>query len=73
MHCKACDKLLEDMELKRKDKLSGGGFLDLCNSCYTESNRAMADNVFDVDQLESHPETLDIEQTSWYTTIDTIE
>tara|TARA_Y100001951_G_C11257345_1_gene250243 strand:+ start:538 stop:759 length:222 start_codon:yes stop_codon:yes gene_type:complete len=73
MHCKACDKLLEDMELKRKDKLSNGGFLDLCNTCYTESNRAMADNVFDVDQLESHPETLDIEQTSWYTTIDTIE
>lgn len=35
MRCKACDKILEDKELTRKDK--NGDFYDLCTECYTVS------------------------------------
>ena len=35
MRCKACDKILEDKELTRKDK--NGEFYDLRTECYTVS------------------------------------
>jgi hypothetical protein len=35
MRCKACNKILEDKELTRKDK--NGDFFDLCTDCYTVS------------------------------------
>ena len=35
MRCKACDAILDDVELTRKD--SYGGFFDLCNTCYSVS------------------------------------
>ena len=35
MRCKACDKILEDKELTRKDR--NGDFYDLCTECYTIS------------------------------------
>ncbi len=38
MRCKACNKLLEETELTRKDKLTGQ-FLDLCNTCYKVRNK----------------------------------
>ena len=31
MRCKACDRILEESELTKKD--SNGDFLDLCNIC----------------------------------------
>lgn len=40
MRCKACNKLLEETELARKDKLTGN-FLDLCNTCYKVSNETL--------------------------------
>tara|TARA_R110000744_G_scaffold152443_3_gene266500 strand:- start:8481 stop:8663 length:183 start_codon:yes stop_codon:yes gene_type:complete len=40
MRCKACNVLLEDFELKRKDKLTGD-FLDLCSVCYKVSNHTL--------------------------------
>ena len=40
MRCKACNVLLEDHELKRKDRVSGE-FLDLCDECLHESNEAI--------------------------------
>ena len=40
MRCKACNVLLEDHELNRKDRISGE-FLDLCSECYHESNEAI--------------------------------
>ena len=58
MRCRACNVLLEDVELKRKD--STGEFLDLCNTCYGESNRALADFVFDLDEDEPLEVLLDI-------------
>jgi len=56
MRCRACNVLLEEVELKRKD--STGEFLDLCNTCYGESTRALADYVFDVDSNEEPLEVL---------------
>jgi hypothetical protein len=35
MRCKACDTILDDNELTRKD--SNGDFFDLCNTCYSVS------------------------------------
>ena len=35
MRCKACDTILDDVELTRKD--SYGDFFDLCNTCYSVS------------------------------------
>ena len=35
MRCKACDKILEDKELTRKDK--NGDFYDLCSTCHAVS------------------------------------
>ena len=40
MRCKACDVILNDYELSRKDQDSGE-FLDLCSSCLVSSNEAM--------------------------------
>jgi len=40
MRCKACNALLEDHELKRKDRVSNE-FLDLCDECLHESNEAI--------------------------------
>jgi len=40
MRCKACNVLLEETELTRKDKLTGQ-FIDLCNICYKVSNETL--------------------------------
>ena len=38
--CKACDKILSESELKRKD-YNTGEHLDLCYGCARESNNAI--------------------------------
>ena len=48
MRCKACDKMLNDYENSRKDRLTGE-FVDLCSDCYTVSTKAMSDFETDVD------------------------
>lgn len=40
MRCKACDKLMSDAEIKRKDSITGE-FLDLCTECAEESITAL--------------------------------
>ena len=40
MRCKACNVLLEETELTRKDKLTGQ-FIVLCNICYKVSNETL--------------------------------
>ena len=42
MRCRACNEILSDFELTRKDKETGD-FLDLCNDCAYESDLAMDD------------------------------
>ena len=39
MRCKACDQILNDIELSRKDK-DTDLFIDLCGKCLTYSNEA---------------------------------
>ena len=41
MRCRACDKILEDSELTRKD--THGNFLDLCGNCLSASANAGVD------------------------------
>jgi hypothetical protein len=40
--CKACDTILNDSELKKKDPLTGH-HLDLCSVCLSYSNDAILD------------------------------
>jgi len=44
MRCKACNVLLEETELTRKDKLTGQ-FIDLCNICYKVSSETLIEYV----------------------------
>jgi len=40
MRCKACNIILENHELSRKDKITGE-YLDLCSTCAQYSNDAL--------------------------------
>ena len=48
--CKACDVILTEAELKRKDRVTGL-HLDLCNTCLKHSDQAIEDDwvTFDND------------------------
>lgn len=37
--CKSCDTIMNDYDLRRRDKASGE-FIDLCGYCYGESEQA---------------------------------
>jgi len=39
--CKACDQILTDYEMKRKDPVDVNQFLDLCSTCSQYSNEAI--------------------------------
>ena len=41
MRCKACNRVLEDRDLARKDRETGE-FLDLCGECLVVSNDAIS-------------------------------
>jgi hypothetical protein len=41
--CKACDVILTEVELKRKDRITGL-HLDLCNTCLKHSDQAIEDD-----------------------------
>ena len=51
MHCKGCDKLLSDWEVKKKDK--HGVYLDLCNICisYTKEDISPSNEPILVDLI----------------------
>jgi len=53
MRCKACDVILNDYELSRKEK-DTEIFLDLCGSCLTISNEAAYNVVIDAADLDVH-------------------
>lgn len=42
MKCKACDALLSEEDIKRKDKITRE-YLDLCQECYLHSQEAIMD------------------------------
>jgi hypothetical protein len=52
MRCKACDKILEEKELTKKD--NHGNFLDLCNGCL------FASVDYSVDDIGTITEDLDL-------------
>ena len=52
MRCKACDQLLNDIELSRKDRTTDL-FIDLCGKCLTYSNEASYNIDLDVDITET--------------------
>ena len=60
--CKACDVILNEHELKRKDPETGE-FIDLCGECLDESNQAMFD--FDGVADRETGETLDL-NSLWF-------
>jgi len=53
MKCKACDTLLDDRALKRKDKHTGD-YLDLCNTCNDASQRAIVTALMDAEATAEH-------------------
>ncbi len=40
MRCKSCDKIMEDFELSKIDKIAGVA-VDLCSDCLYDSNLAL--------------------------------
>ena len=46
--CKACNTLLNDYDLRRKDK-NTGEHLDLCGLCFSESQAALYDAQSDTE------------------------
>ena len=42
VRCKACNAVLTETEMKRKDRETGE-YLDLCGTCLSASNDAIAD------------------------------
>jgi len=54
MKCKACDTLLSEPDLVRKDKFTGE-YMDLCGVCYLESQAALYEAQSDnsMDYVES--------------------
>ena len=51
MRCKACNRILEDSELTRKDQ--HGDFFDICSICLTASN--VEGIELDEQYLEDYP------------------
>ena len=43
MRCKACDRILEEKELLKKD--NQGNFIDLCNNCLFSSIDTNVDSI----------------------------
>lgn len=47
MRCRSCDTLLNEREVKKKEK-STGEFLDLCSYCYEISQEAVREASEDI-------------------------
>ena len=51
MRCKACNDILNDYEVRRKD--TQGAFVDLCGGCYRVSSRVVAEATTDSVEVDS--------------------
>jgi len=56
MRCKACNTILEDLELTRKDP--NGDFYDLCSVCYNSSQACEWDDDSFFDDFKRNNLTL---------------
>ena len=59
--CKACDTILNQGEMSRKDAETGE-FIDLCGSCYSVSDRAT--HRYDIDASDFDVEFNDGQEVS---------
>ena len=64
MRCRACDKILEDSELTRKD--ANGDFLDLCGTCLSASAGAGVDTQETLDYYPNGSLTFDDDSDTLY-------
>ncbi len=47
--CKACDVILTEAELRKKDRVTDE-FIDLCSDCHTASDEAIEENWSTTDE-----------------------
>lgn len=59
MHCKACDKLMNEWELKKIDPFTND-YADLCSSCLSSSYRVFFDDITEEDSTINDNEPLTI-------------
>jgi len=64
MRCRACNKILEDSELTRKDV--NGDFLDLCGTCFSASANAGVDTHETLDYYPNGSLTFDDDSDTLY-------
>ena len=55
--CKACDQILTEYEMKKRDPVNVNFFLDLCGTCSQHSNEALFDGSGNT--LELDPNSVD--------------
>jgi|TARA_B110000977_G_C10867347_1_gene412148 hypothetical protein len=51
--CKACDQIMTEYEMKKKDPVNVNLFLDLCGTCSQYSNDALFDGDGDTGKLDA--------------------
>ena len=49
--CKACDVILTEAELRKKDRVTDE-FIDLCSECHTASDEAIEENWSTADERD---------------------
>lgn len=54
MHCKSCDKILNDYELRRKNRF--GEYEDMCSKCLDKAGVSEYDELLDGDDDEEFDE-----------------
>lgn len=64
MRCKACDVILDDTELTKKD--ANGDFIDMCNNCLYAAGAVEVDNDIFVTNYQNEVFTNDDDYGTLY-------
>lgn len=66
MRCRACDTILTDFEMTRKD--SQGTYYDMCSDCLSVARKAVSDNTAVVDTVvdRDYNEYLEEDRETFY-------
>lgn len=59
--CKACNNIMSDTEMRRRDTLTGD-YTELCTECFTESEEVREEMQNDEDFLDIHDLLIDIDK-----------
>ena len=57
MHCKACDKVMNEWELRKIDPFTGD-YADMCTNCLSVSYRVFFDDISEEDSTIDNKEDL---------------